>query len=171
MESTESPATDDPIIAAITRAVARGGAGDPDGARDALLELWRTTVRAGDPLHLCAMAHHLADLHEDPAEALAWDIRALDAADRLTDDRARRHHPDLRVRGFYPSLHLNLAENYRRLGSFAAAGRHLAAAGKFLDALPADGYGDTIRAALTEVGAAVRARSTRERTGTAKPRA
>ncbi|GAB3503113.1 hypothetical protein [Amycolatopsis cihanbeyliensis] len=167
MTSTDSATAEDPAMAAIAKAVTRGRTGDPGGARDALLELWRTVSHHGDPLHLCTLAHYLADLHEDPAEALAWDIRALDAADRLADDRAQRHHPSLRVRGFYPSLHLNIADNYRRLGSFAAARKHLAAAEEFLDALPADDYGRTVRTAITEVGAAVRARSTLARTGTA----
>ena len=58
----------------------------------------------------------MADLYEDPAQALAWDIRALDAVDALTDQRVQEHHAALQVARFYPSLHLNLADNYRRLG-------------------------------------------------------
>ncbi|NKZ93720.1 hypothetical protein GS966_28750, partial [Rhodococcus hoagii] len=117
----------------------------------------------GDPLHRCTLAHYLADLHDDPAQALVWDVRALDAADGLTDDRARQHHASLEVRGFYPSLHLNLADNFRRLGSFDAARAHLDAAVGYLDALGADAYGAMIRAALDEVAADIGRGSTARR--------
>ena len=33
----------------------------------------------------------MADAQTDPAEELRWDLRALDAADSLTDDRAKEH--------------------------------------------------------------------------------
>ncbi|WP_067664646.1 hypothetical protein [Nocardia miyunensis] len=150
-------------MTAITVAVGYGHNGDPDTARDTLLRLWHTMGPLGDPLHRCTLAHYLADLYDDAAQALIWDVRALDAAGALTDERARRHHPALRVRGFYPSLHLNLADNLRRLGSFEAADQHLDAAREYFDALGADPYGDGIRAAADEVAAAVRARSTERR--------
>ena len=65
--------------------------------------------------------------------------------------------------GFYPSLHLDLADNFRRLGSFPAAARHLDAARERLDTLPDDAYGATIRAAITEVGDAIAANDTTRR--------
>ncbi|MGW8554845.1 DNA polymerase III subunit beta family protein [Streptomyces tubercidicus] len=57
------------------------------------------------------------DLHcrlLDPAQALAWDARALDAADAATEQRVQEHHAGLHIADFYPSLHLNLADNYHR---------------------------------------------------------
>jgi hypothetical protein len=98
-------------------------------------------VPTGDPLHRCSLAHYMADLYEDPAQALAWDIRALDAVDALTDQRVQEHHAALQVAGFYPSLHLNLADNYRRLGSFEAATEHISAAQEHAPNLPQDAYG------------------------------
>ncbi|WP_127784795.1 hypothetical protein [Rhodococcus sp. X156] len=150
-------------MAAITDAVQLGFAGDPDAARAALAAIWAEVGPGGDPLHRCTLAHFLADLHDDPAEALVWDVRALDAADSLDNARAQQHHASLDVRGFYPSLHLNLADNFRRLGSFGAAQRELMAARERLDALPDDGYGATIRSALDGVEVAVQARSTGRR--------
>ncbi len=160
MNPTAGP---DDTMTAITVAVQYGHAGDPDAARDTLLDLWDTLGPLGDPLHRCTLAHYLADLYDDAAQALIWDVRALDAAGALTDERTRRHHPTLRVRGFYPSLHLNLADNLRRLGSFEAADQHLEAARGYFDALGADPYGDRIRSAADEVAAAVCARSTQRR--------
>ncbi|WP_435157283.1 hypothetical protein [Amycolatopsis sacchari] len=131
----------DPTMLAITEAVQAQD-------RERLLALWSTTGPGGDPLHRCTLAHYLADLCEHPAEALTWDVRALDAADTLTDERAQAHHAGLRVSGFYPSLHLNLADNYHKLGALDAARRHLAEARARLDVLPDDAYGATIRGAV-----------------------
>lgn len=155
--------TTDTVMARITEAVTDFRAGATDPAREALLALWTEIGAAGDPLHRCSLAHYLADTYDDPAEALVWDVRALDAADALTDSRAQAYHDSLRVAGFYPSLHLNLADNFRRLGAFPAATRHLTAATTHLDDLPDDDYGTTIRTILTEVAAAVAAADTTRR--------
>ncbi|MBF5001704.1 hypothetical protein IRT45_31740 [Nocardia sp. BSTN01] len=153
----------DPTMAAIGAAVERGRNGETDSARTQLVELWEQIGSAGDPLHRCTLAHHLADLHTDPAQALVWDVRALDAADALTEARVQSHHASLHIAGFYPSLHLNLADNYRLLGSFAAAAEHIAAARRHTGALADDGYGRLIRRAIEEVAAAIEHRSTRRR--------
>ncbi|WP_431962278.1 hypothetical protein [Nocardia sp. bgisy134] len=146
----------DTTMDAIARAVGLGRAGDRDTARTMLTELWTELGPQGDPLHRCTLAHYLADLHDDAAQALTWDIRALDAADSLTDERVRRHHAGLNVRGFYPSLHLNLADNYRRLASFEAAERQIEAARGCLRTLGDDEYGATVRTAVEEVAQAIR---------------
>lgn len=153
----------DPTMVAITRAVELGREGDRDTARAQLTDLWRTLGPLGDPLHRCPLAHYLADLQPDPAQALAWDIRALDAADSLTDERACTYHPTLAVAGFYPSLHLNLADDYRRLGAFDAARGELDSTRAHLGALGQDSYGAMIRTALREVEAAVGAGDTAPR--------
>lgn len=154
--------TDD-TMTAITRAVALGHEGQPDAARESLLSLWNSFGPQGDPLHRCTLAHYLADLHDDAAEALTWDIRALDAADALTNARAQEFDPALDVQGFYPSLHLNLADNYRRLSSFPAARRELAAARAKLHTLPETPYSTMIRTAVDEVEAAIQAQDTTPR--------
>lgn len=153
----------DAVLSAIGEAVTAGQSGDVERARQRLGSLWQEIGVAGDPLHRCTLAHHLADLYEDAARALAWDVRALDAADAVTDERLRRHHAGLRIAGFYPSLHLNLADDYRRLGSFEAAGEHVAAARRHLTALGDDGYGRLVRAAIAEVAEAITQRVTRKR--------
>lgn len=160
MTSTD---TTDGTMDAITRAVELGRAGSPEAARNTLLDMWATMGPQGDPLHRCTLAHYLADLYDDAAQALCWDVRALDAADCLTNDRLRRHDANLDIRGFYPSLHLNLADNYRRLGSFDAAQREIDAARDCLDALGDDGYGVMIGTAVAEVAEAIRSRTTTRR--------
>ncbi|WP_159919838.1 MULTISPECIES: hypothetical protein [Nocardia] len=155
--------TSDDTMNTITSAVALGHEGRPDDARDALLAVWASLGPQGDPLHRCTLAHYLADLYDDAAEALTWDIRALDAADSLSDDRAQTYDGSLRVAAFYPSLHLNLADDYRRLGSFDAAQRQIDAARARVHTLAEDGYGATIRTAVDEVESAIQERRTKRR--------
>lgn len=158
---TATPA--DPIMEAIGRAVMTGQNGDKAAARATLLELWSEIGVVGDPLHRCTLAHSMADLYEDAAQALAWDVRALDAADAATDERVQAHHAGLQIAGFYPSLHLNLADDYRRLGSFAAAEAHLDEADKSASHLPEGPYGDLILSGIKGVAAAIAARDTAPR--------
>jgi hypothetical protein len=150
----------DTTMDAIIEAVTTGRQGDTDAARTRLLALWDEITPTGDALHRCTLAHYLADLYSDAAEALIWDVRALDAASALTDARAQDHHASLQVAGFYPSLHLNIADNLRRLGSFDAAREHVEAGRARADARPDDDYGAMLRRALVEVGDAVEQRST-----------
>lgn len=156
-------ATPDETMEAIGNAVLLGRAGDAESARRDLHAIWIQIGVMGDPFHRCTLAHYLADLHESPAEALIWDIRALDAADAMTDERAQQHHASLQVAGFYPSLHLNIADNLRRLGAFDAAAEHINSADQHASALQGDAYGDTIRTAISEVGEAIRACDTERR--------
>ncbi|MEU5885059.1 hypothetical protein [Spirillospora sp. NPDC047279] len=152
---TTAPAGPDPTMEAIGQAVTEARTSDIVSARQKLLSLWSTIGVTGDPLHRCTLAHHLADLYQDPAQALVWDVRALDAADAVTEQRVQEHHGSLHIAGFYPSLHLNLADNYRRLGSFEAATKHINAARAHAPSLPQDPYGDLIRGAIQEVAEAI----------------
>lgn len=159
---TATPAVDQ-TMDAITTAVTLGREGHVTRARNELLAIWADLGVSGDPLHRCVLAHYLADLYADAAVALIWDVRALDAADALTDQRAQEHDASLQVAGFYPSLHLNIADNLRRLGAFAAAGEHIGKAEERAAALPPGAYGDMIRGAIQGVGEAIMARDTAPR--------
>ncbi|WP_228180480.1 hypothetical protein [Streptomyces anulatus] len=166
-----APAGPDPTMEAIGQAVTEGRTGNTLPARHKLLDLWSQIGVTGDPLHRCSLAHFLADLYEDPAQALAWDVRALDAADAVTDQRVQEHHAGLHITGFYPSLHLNLADNYRRLGSFDAATEHINAAKEHAPDLPQDAYGASLRTALDEVAEAISRRDTTKRPSAPGPTA
>ncbi|WP_433194784.1 hypothetical protein ACQP1G_39490 [Nocardia sp. CA-107356] len=163
MNATGTTQSAQETMAAITQAVELGRTGSAQAAREWLLGIWAAIGPQGDPLHRCTLAHYLADLYDDAAQALCWDVRALDAAECLTNERLRQHHATLDIRGFYPSLHLNLADNYRRLGSFDAAQQEIDAARDGLDALGDDGYGVMIRTAVDEVAEAIRSRATARR--------
>jgi hypothetical protein len=125
---------------------------DRAGAAADLAALWDEIggVRA-DPLHAVSLAHFLADLQDDPAAELEWDQRALRAADSLTDERAREYHSSLAVRGFYPSLHLNLAADHVKLGDLDSARHHLALAEAAAPDLPPGGYGEMITGGIVRL--------------------
>ena len=161
--------THDPNMEAIGQAVTEGRNGDIAAARARLLEVWAEIGVLGDPLHRCSLAHYMADLYDDPAQALAWNIRALDAADAATDERVQAHQAGLQIAAFYPSLHLNLADDYRRLGSFEAAEAHIQEAQQCVPALPEDPYGDLIRSAVKEVAEAIDAKDTAPRPSAPRP--
>src|ERR1700737_2847531 len=89
----------------------------------------------------------MADVQDDVREELAWDLRALEAADGLTDERVQQAGIGS-VGGLYPSLHLNLGEAYRKLGSVEQARDHLERGRAAVDALGEDGYGRMIKGGL-----------------------
>lgn len=120
------PAMDDPVLAQIGDAIGLSTRGDASGARTLLLQLWQAIGEAGDPLHRCAAAHSLADVVVDPHDQLTWDLRALAAADELTDARVEAAGMATTVAAMYPSLHLNLGEAYRKVGDRDRALDHLA---------------------------------------------
>lgn len=134
-------------------AAVRLGGENPEAARRALEQLWDELGPSGDPLQRCVVAHHLADLQADPAAALVWDQRAL----------ATVFGPgvplDEGMRGFLPSLYLNLADSHRRVGDFDVARMQLTIARGHLDVLANDAYGAVIRTKLDRVEAALDVKS------------
>ncbi|HUS61677.1 MAG TPA: hypothetical protein VMY34_05735, partial [Acidimicrobiales bacterium] len=67
----------------------------------------------------------MADLQGDEALELAWDLRALDAANEVADERLTSAGMIGTIAGMLPSLHLNLADVYARLGELDRAREHL----------------------------------------------
>ncbi|GAA5067664.1 hypothetical protein [Nocardia callitridis] len=134
-------------------AAVRLGGGDREAARTALERLWDEIGEGGDTLYRCVIAHHLADMQDTAEGALHWDRRALAAV----------FGPgvplDEGLRGFLPSLYLNLADSHRRVGDFDAARMHLTIARGHLDVLAHDAYGALIRTGLNEVDIALAAGS------------
>ena len=138
----------DPTMARVAEAVELGQTGRATEARELFAQIWAELGPDGDPLHRVTVAHHMADLQEDPHEELAWDLRALDAVDGVTDQRAADAGATGPVAAFYPSLHLNLGEDYRKIGDAESARRHLELGRAAAGALPDDGYGQLIRGGL-----------------------
>ncbi|MET9547308.1 MULTISPECIES: hypothetical protein [unclassified Streptomyces] len=151
MTEQQEQTAEDAMMTRIGQAVMLHHGGDREEAQGRFLGLWGEIGEDGDPLHRCTLAHYMADTQEDPSAELAWDLRALSAADELTDARVAEHHQSLAVRGFYPSLHLNLAADYLKLGRPEAARSHLRRARGAVGALEDDGYGNGIKAAIARL--------------------
>jgi hypothetical protein len=144
-------AAPDAVMTRIGQVVMLHHAGDREEARHRFLDLWAEIGEDGDAVHRCTLAHYLADTQDDPSDELAWDLRALTAAEELTGDRLAEHEGAPAVRALYPSLHLNLAADYVKLGRSEAARTHLRRARGAADVLADDSYGDGVRAAISRL--------------------
>lgn len=108
---------------------------------------------ATDDYEACVAAHYLARHQNTPEDALRWNKESLARADQVGDDR---------VRGLYPSLHLNLARAHQELGDRASAREHYRRAAERVQDTPAGPFRDRIRFA---VAAGLRATSDVTQTG------
>ncbi|MEV6638203.1 hypothetical protein AB0M54_46540 [Actinoplanes sp. NPDC051470] len=123
--------------------------GEREAARLMFAQIWDDIGgEQGDPLHVCVLAHAMADVQDDPRQELTWDQRALTAAALLTEDRVAEAGVAMPVAALYPSLHLNLCECYRKLGDLARAREHLDLARARIGALGDDDYGRLIKDGL-----------------------
>ncbi|WP_152363206.1 hypothetical protein [Microlunatus speluncae] len=140
----------DPVLNRIGEAAALNHHQDQrETARNLLTQIWEDIGgEAGDPLHVCVLAHSMADAQDNPNQELTWDLRALAAAGRIKQDRAEEAGVTLPVAGLYPSLHLNLADCYRKVGDLDRARVHLRLAHQTIDLLGDDDYGRLIRDGL-----------------------
>ncbi|MCW5253702.1 hypothetical protein [Streptomyces sp. SHP 1-2] len=84
MAQGQERASADAVLTRIGQVVILHHAGDREEARRRFLGLWAEIGEHGAPLHRCTLAHYLADTQDDPGDELAWDLRALAAAEELT---------------------------------------------------------------------------------------
>ncbi|TJZ44594.1 hypothetical protein FCH28_30175 [Streptomyces piniterrae] len=138
----------DPVMAEIGRGIELSHSGEREAAHRLFADLWDSIGATGDAFHRCVLAHSMADVQDDPREELVWDLRALEAADLISDERARQGGVAGSVAVFYPSLHLNLGDVYRRLGDLGHARDHLARGRAAVGELVDDEYGQLIRRGL-----------------------
>ncbi|WP_329096889.1 hypothetical protein [Streptomyces sp. NBC_01439] len=102
-------------------------------ARELFLQAWEA---AEDDYDACIAAHYLARHQPTPQETLHWNQECLTRADKVGDDR---------VRGFYASLHGNMARAHRDLGQIEQAREHFEAAAKLIDDVPAGPHQQWLR--------------------------
>ncbi|MFE2293105.1 hypothetical protein [Streptomyces sp. NPDC059452] len=148
MVEQQEASSEDAVMTRIGQAVMLLHGGDREEARNRFGLLWTELGADGDALHRCTLAHYLADTQDDPGDELAWDLRALTAAEGLSGERPDGHRDSRAVQAFYPSLHLNLAADYLKLQRPDAARIHLRQARDAADVLDDDGYGGGVRAAI-----------------------
>lgn len=120
--------------------------------RRLLQELWGE-LGPDQAYHRSVTAHYLADTENDPEEELKWDLLALEAVQgAATEPDASKQDPyAAAIRVFLPSLHLNLADDYRRMGDFEKARHHAEQGMESGGVLGLDHYGQTVRGGLVRV--------------------
>ncbi|KAA6461271.1 hypothetical protein DYQ86_13625 [Acidobacteria bacterium AB60] len=127
---------ENPIIQLCVAGMEQESKGDFDAASNLFLAAWD---QATDDYERCIAAHYVARHQANPEEALTWNQRSLALAQSL---------PDERVRGFFPSLYLNVGKAFEDLARPDEARQAYTQAAERLSALPEDEYGRTVRAAL-----------------------
>ncbi|TDQ55500.1 hypothetical protein [Actinorugispora endophytica] len=130
--------SDNPVVRLCSQGMRAETEGRDADARGLFLRAWES---AADDYEACVAAHYLARHQPTPEEVLRWNRECLDRADRVADDR---------VKGFYPSLHLNMARAHRDLGEPDRAREHFALAAGHIHEVPPGQYGDWIRFAVAE---------------------
>jgi hypothetical protein len=150
-----------PLLTGLASALGRL-ATDRASGRQALTDLW-DALDPRDAAGRCILAHYLADAQDGLDDEIAWDEMSLAESAKVSDEDLRAIHPTLHVGGFMSSLHLNLADGYRRLGRFDEAGRQLefslACNGALTRDLPEHiAYRDMIVTGQQRVAAAIAAR-------------
>lgn len=112
------------------------GRGLFDDASRLFLEAWNQSTT---DFERCIAAHYVARHETDPHDRLMWNQVSLDHAKAIGDDR---------VRGFYPSLYLNLGKAHEDLGNREDAKQFYAMSATVLASLPDGRYGSIVRDAV-----------------------
>jgi hypothetical protein len=132
------------ILERIRQAIALREGDDRQQARSLLNELW-PLVEHGDAFARLFLAHTMADVQDDPHDELHWDLAAMTAYAEVTEARAEEQGIPGGRQGLLPSLHLNLAWDYEKLGLPDLAAHHLEAGRALLHILDDDEYGQAVR--------------------------
>ena len=124
---------ENPVVKLCAQGMEAEFAGRPVEARDLFVRAWEARA---DDYDACVAAHFVARHQATPEETLRWNQEALARAAAVADDR---------VRGFYPSLYLNLGHSHEQLGQLGEARQMYDLAAAAATDLPPGPYGDTVR--------------------------
>ena len=102
-------------------------------ARSLFMQAWDARQ---DDYDACVAAHYAARHQEKPEEVLFWNRLALEHASSVEGER---------MRGFYPSLYLNLGWSYEQLDDPVQAKVYYELAVTCLQNLPAGSYRDMVQ--------------------------
>jgi len=120
------------------------GKGDFTGAARSFTEAWS---QAATDLERCIAAHYVARHQKTSLDALRWNQLALDHANAASEDQ---------LRGFYPSLYLNMGKAYEDFGDLQEAKRFYELAAGVLASVPDGPYGSLVRDAIARARIRVR---------------
>jgi tetratricopeptide (TPR) repeat protein len=129
---------ENPIVKLCVEGMRAEAGGRFDEARAIFTRAWE---QSRDDFEACIAAHYLARHQDSPQDNLRWNQAALDRAGSVCDEK---------VRGFYPSLYLNVGFSYEMLGDLAEARRHYELAAERVTELPEGPYTDLVRHGIEE---------------------
>lgn len=127
---------ENPVIKACLLGVAAEGQGRASDAHAAYLHAWSL---ASDDFERFTAAHYVARHQPSVADKLVWDQIALENALRVEG---------IQTSGSLASLYLNVAKCHEDLGDRAEAVAHYRLAEEHAELLPAEGYGEMVRAGV-----------------------
>lgn len=117
-----------PVVQLCMKGMEAESEGRPNDARDLFMQAWEAR---SDDYDACIAAHFLARHQPTPQDTFHWNEQALNYAAAVGDER---------VRGFYPSLYLNMGYSHELLGNMAEAGRYYDMAAERMDDVPEGRY-------------------------------
>jgi hypothetical protein len=148
----------DGLMHRIFTTIALAEAGHRDEARRDFSAISSEFRCEDHPLHMCILAHYMADLQDDLSEELSWDLRALEASRRASDVEVCRLADGLTISQLRPSLHLNLADAYLRSGAESHSATHVKEGLASIDALPEGPYKAMVRRGLDRIANTLKSR-------------
>lgn len=127
---------ENPVIKICIEGMALEGRGHSEQAANLFVQAWEI---ASDDFEASIAAHYVARHQVSPVAALHWNQVSLDHANLVGDER---------VRGFYPSLYLNMGKAHEDLNRLEEAAHFYKLADGAFDVLSDDRYGDVVRDAV-----------------------
>jgi hypothetical protein len=127
---------ENPIVKLCAEGMSLEAGGHPAEAAKVFVQAWQM---ATDDFEASIAAHYVARHQDSPVEALQWNQISLDRANLADKER---------VRGFYPSLYLNMGKAHEDLDHIEEAKHFYKLAEGILDVLSDDRYGNLVRDAL-----------------------
>jgi hypothetical protein len=125
-------------------------AGERNNAREQFRKLWEI-LDMDDHFHRCVLAHYMADAQDDAEAELHWDRIAIEMAMAASSSAFDNRFPGMTLASFFPSLHLNLASSYEKLGRLNDAIEHAEMAQRAASALPDSPLGTMTAQAITRI--------------------
>lgn len=121
-----------PVVKLCAQGMQAEAEGDYALALDLFTRAWNARQ---DDYEACIAAHYLARQQENPTGVLHWNRLALQHAEAVGGEE---------VRGFYPSLYLNMGWSHEALGDQEKAQKYYDLASACLDDLPANPYREVV---------------------------
>lgn len=112
------------------------GEGKNKEAKECFQSAWE---QATNDFERFTAAHYLARQQNTTNEKLDWDLKALELALGLNDEK---------LKGAYPSLYLNIAKGYEDLKEYQKAKENYQLAQSYTNHLLDDGYGNMIKGGI-----------------------